>query len=74
MNKIATLTMITAQSYNAEILAAQRYLAEYKHILDNMSLTEMCALRMATDRQDKEAIYHLMVGKFIYNRAHRGRA
>jgi uncharacterized membrane protein len=70
--EIVSLKMITTQTYNAQILAAQRYLDEYKDIINNMSLTEMCALRLATDRQDKDAIYNLIVGKFIYNRAHRG--
>lgn len=73
MSEIVCLKMIpTTRTYDAEILAAQRYLEEYRAILANMSLTEMCALRLATDRQDKDAVYDLMVGKFIYNRANRG--
>lgn len=75
MNELATLKMIPSTvTYNAEKQAAHRYWEEYKHIIANMSLTEMCALRLATDRQDKDAIYDLMVGKFIYNRANRGGA
>ena len=75
MTEIVCLKMIpTTQTYDAEKQAAYRYWEEYKHIIDNMSLTEMCALRLATDRQDKDAIYNLMVGKFIYNRANRGGA
>lgn len=75
MTEIAPLKMIaTTVTYNAEILAAQRYREEFREILANMSLTEMCALRLATDRQDKDAIYNLMVGKFLYNRANRSGA
>ena len=75
MSEIAPLpTISTTAAYDAQKQAAYRYWEEYKHIIDNMSLTEMCALRLATDRQDKDAIYDLMVGKFIYNRANRGGA
>ena len=75
MTEIATLRMISSTiTYDAEKQAAYRYWEEYKYIINNMSLTEMVALRLATDRQDKDTIYDLLVGKFIYNRANRNKA
>lgn len=73
MSEIAALPIINNTiSLDAEHQAAYAYWQDYKNIIDNMSLTEMCALRLATDRQDKNAIYNLIVGKFIYNRDKRG--
>lgn len=73
MSEFVALNIINnTVSIDAEHKAAYAYWQDYKNIIDNMSLTEMCALRLATDRQDKNAIYNLMVGKFIHNRAKRG--
>lgn len=75
MTEIAIFKIIPSTiTYDAEKQAAYRYWEEYKYIINNMSLTEMVALRLATDRQDKDTIYDLLVGKFIYNRANRNKA
>ena len=73
MNEIPALKMVPSTiTYEAEKQADYRYWQEYTAILKNMSLCEMHLLRVATDKGDKEAIYNLFVGKFIYNRANRG--